>query len=392
MKKKHILITIIALVVIGAVTGITFIALGSGNAYSYGQPGNVAAVLNDSGTLLYVSYYFDNYIAEVNTSTMELVRTFPITWPTVFELSPDGNYVYAISEGAPSHLVKIRLSDGQTNQLELEGEAKDLAINPDGDTLWVVHRTWPVSGDVFTDPGIDAPPNTGRLSKIDLVNFSLVLTQTIESVPVSIWFSDYTDPPLVYVLHETYRTDYIEHVSQSDPNAAWAEITGTWNPVTIYNSDSLRRQEQELAGGAHNFDFLSAGLANWSDNNRYLAIPSPANGMPAFSIRIVDLDNPESPTDLIFEDHYQNAMGVKYVHKVPGLDIAWCAVNSGFSNPNQGYNKAMVVRVNTATNEHEVFYVNEAENFFGDFAVSPDGNTLYLTVPKAGHVIVWSPD
>ncbi len=394
MNAKRLRIVALVLIAAAVVASIALVLRGDSSSFSFGQPGNVASVLSEDGTCLYVSYYFDNYIVEVDTSTMQALRYLPITWPTVMRLSPDGEYLYAISVGTPSHLVQIRLSDGVTSLLEVEGEAKDFALDSTCETAWVVHRTWPQSGDVFTDPGADAPPNTGRLTKIDLISFSPVLTQTIESVPISVWFSDYGEVPRLYVLHETYRYEAVFHSlgSAGGHEVGWNETTACWDPVTTYDPDSLRLEMEEYRGGGHNFDFLAARLSNWSDDGRFLAIPSAANGQPAFSLSILDRANPATQNDLVFEDYRGNVMGGKYVHKVPEINTAWAAVSIGFTSPELGAQKAILVRVDTVSNDFDIFNVDEAASFWGDFAVSADGNTLYLTQPKTGEVLVWSPE
>jgi hypothetical protein len=393
MKKYNFILLIIVCIIIFVYYAFQTKAFGTGDGqiYSYGDSSLIDVELNSQGTLLYASSYSSNAILEIDTNTMEEIRRFSVEWPTFIKLSNDDAYIYTIKYDAPCKFIKIRISDGVSVDITLDGEAEDFTISPDFSRAWVLHRTWPLMGTNYTDPNDDAPPASGLLTEVNLSSFTVSQTQTIESMPCSVWYSE--DADRVFVYHELSDQE-IEHVQEGN-GRSYRELVGQQEIITIYDVSipgTIRVEPEELRGGGHNYVWLSAHLSNWDDDGNYMAIPSPVNGMPAVSMRVANTETLES-FNLTFPDANGNPMGCQYFIKVPGQNVIWAVINYGKDVPGLTATHKMVVRVETnPPYNHEVFVVNEAQEKFGDFTVSPDGNTLFLTLWRNGEVIEWSPD
>ena len=321
-------------------------------------------------------------------------RRVDIDYPSIIEFSPSENNIYALSYGEPSKLVRIHLPaftyDQNFDVIELDGGAHDLTVSPDGLRCWVVHSTWPLNGDSFADFHLDAPPDTGIMTEIDLTTYTVSASITIPSVPSSVYISPSVNK--LFALHQKYYREY-------DPNAtcrAQSIPIIESDRITIYNVENFGRpilELDELLGGRHDSEILNIfSLSNWDDTGLMMAIPNVIPGSPEFSMRVANTSD-YTTFDLAFEDANGDAMGAKYFQKVPGQNIMWVAIEYGFPVAEPGPHENLLVRVNTIEPyNHEVFICDEAIEPFGDFEVSNDGNTLYLTVPNTGELIVWSPD
>lgn len=366
---------------------------GSGQIYSYAESGVIDVELNAQGDRLYASYHGAHCIIEINTNTMEETRRFNVDWPTYMDISPDGSFLYAIKFYDPCEFVRIRLSDGQINRIQLEGEAKDFVLNANASKAWLVRRLWPLYPTPYSDPNYDAPPATGRLSEIDLTTFTVTQTQTIESMPESIWYSPVAERLFVY---HGLTNAIIETIPVSPgSNRVYERLLEEHERITIYDVSMpgfIRVEPEELDGGGHLISWHTARLSNWDDAGTFMAIPSPVHSLPPFSMRVanaVDL----STFDLTFDDANGNPIGALYFKKVPGQNVMWVANDTGNDIPGITATRKFAVRVETTPPyNHEIYIVDEATDQYGDFAVSPDGNTLYLTLWKTGEIIVWSPD
>ncbi len=373
-----------------ALLGVAMYAIvhATGQEYTYGRPGSLDAKINGSGSKLYVPYGNDGYIVEIDTNTMLELRRFLVPNPAYIYLDDDETYLYAISCQWPDRIYRIQLSDGDSTYLTLEGRLGDLALDSQGGRLWAVHFVWP-EPDEMTH-ALDAPshPDTGRLSEISLGDFQVSRSMVIEAVPTSVWYSPYSEK--VYVAHQLRRfihDDAYEH-------GGWDSFEVIGNPITIYGLDQERLYLiGEVFGGHHDsFLYIPYHLGAWDDEGRYLVAPSPITGRPDFSLRVIDTVDDSVEFDLQFPSYYEGQLvTAKYVQKVPGDDVLWVAIRLGVLYPDFPGEDGVVVRVNTLTLEHDVFVIENVGSRFGDFAVSPDGDTLYLTAPSAGRVIVWSP-
>jgi len=67
----------------------------------------------------------------------------------------------------------------------------------------------------------------------------------------------------------------------------------------------------------------------------------------------------------------------------------WATVSAG--QLSESDERELMVRINRSTLEYDFFPIDEATDDLGDFAISPDGTTFYLTVPRTGEIIVWQP-
>ncbi len=380
----------LGLVLMAGILGICALVWAASQSFSYGQPGAVQALLNDDGSRLYVSYYRDNKVVEIDTETMQQVRQFQIEWPAYMELSEDELYLYAISRAVTASIKRMRLSDGNIDQIILEGDVISLSYDPDGNRLWVVHRTWPMDGDVMNGP---APPPSyaGILTEIDTTDFAISQNLAIESYPISVWYSQYSDK--VYVMHGLVRTEPAGFETEGG-GFVTTGVALLCNPITIYGLDQDRLYcIGEVMGGFYNDDVMPAQLDKWDDDGRYMAVPSSSYGIPSFSMRVIDTYDDSVAFDLIFPTYFDSPLPVNFVKKVTGNTDFWVMVSGDIPYENLPEGSWVVVRVNTDTLEHEIYTIDQVNaRLFGNFAVSPDGNTLYLTVPHTGEIIVWSPD
>ncbi len=67
----------------------------------------------------------------------------------------------------------------------------------------------------------------------------------------------------------------------------------------------------------------------------------------------------------------------------------WAAVCIGQLSETD--DRKLMARIERSTLDYDFFPVDEATDDLGDFAISPDGTTFYLTVPNTGEIIVWQP-
>ena len=380
MKSKFCIWIAIAVGTAVVIVAMHSVIRALGASYRYGEPEVVDAVLNPEGSRLYVSYFADNAIVEINTSTMLETRRFTCIHPTFMEMSPGGSHLYALSRSSTSRLKRVNLVDGTSNQITLQGYANSFCSDSAGGKLWIVGGVWPGDGELVSHQDVRDHPDTGRLTEIDVPSFSIARIAAIDPVPVSVWYSAYTDK--LYVLHEDEQAAMI---SSSEEDWTLADR------ITVYDASSLQAIGDLLGGMEGLGTFPPAQLTSWDDQQRYLAIPDPGPGYPQKSIRVIDTVDDSIVSDLVFPRYDGGTIGIRFAHKVPGSDILWAAAYSGVHDENVIGQGETVIRVNTATQEHEFFCADGITDHFGDFAVSPDSNTLYFTVIYTGEIIVWSP-
>ena len=376
--------------IVAGLFGICAIVWAASQSFSFGQPGIVQALLSNNENRLYISYYKDNKISEIDTLTMQQIRQFQITRPSFMDLSEDGLYLYAISRGNQASIKRICLSDGNIDQLILEGDVISQSYDPNGNRLWVVHRTWPMDGDIMN--GLEPPPAfEGIITEIDTINFTISESLPIDSYPISVWYSRFSDK--LYVMHGLERTEPEGYETEGGGFVTTGAAL-LCNPITIYGLDQDRIYYiGEVMGGFYNDHAIPAQLENWDDNGRYLAVPSSAYGVPSISVRVIDTYDDSIAFDLIFPTYFDSPLPVNFVKKVTGSNDFWAMVCGDRPYENLPEGSWVVVRVDTDTLEYELYTISQINaKFFGDFDLSADGSTLYLTVPVTGEIIVWSPD
>jgi hypothetical protein len=265
--------------------------------------------------------------------------------------------------------------------ITLDGFVSHFCQDSPGETLWVVGGVWPAHGDLVDYQEVQNHPGTGRITEVDASTFSITRTAVIDPIPVSVWHSSYSD--CLYTLHE------IRVVEVYSPEDFMSR-----NPVTVHERDSLEEVSEFLGGFQDLGTFPPAQLTAWDDAGRYLAIPDPLPGDPKRhkSIHVVDTGDNSVAFTLSFPWYYgADAIGIRFAHKVPGHDVLWAVAYHGIHDESIADHAQTAMRVNTATQEYEFFAVEGVTDHFGDFAVSPDGETLYFPVIRTGEVIVWSP-
>lgn len=385
MKRMRIWL-IIALFCGAAIIGYHVIGA-SGILYSYGQRGIVDLLTNGAGSHLYVSYYLDNAVVEIDTTTMNELRRFTVVEPTMMQLQPDGTYLYVISLW-PGKVTRIRLADGQQQSISVDGEGCNLAFDPSGQRLWVVHRTWPVRGEVV-DPANKGPhPDTGFISQISTASLDIDWTAGTSKLPMTAWYAPVSNR--LYVYHELTDTEFDGSAATPDLRSSVIEM-GDMLSVYSLNEETPRYLHYIVAGLYDSFDDMPISIAPWSDDGRYFAVPSMEPPVPEFSVRVFDAMDDTVLADISIPGEGGLPVDIADLQKVPGADVLWVAIKG--SRPPLGLDPdgRYVARINTQTMTSEVYEVAEANSYLGNFAVSPDGSKLYLSQPDTGDIIVWSP-
>ncbi len=371
------------------ITGIYAIVKATREFYSYGQQGATDIEITNNGELLYVTYFEDNAVVEIDANTMLEVRRFSVPMPTTIYLDSDEEYIYASSDTWPGGVYRIQLIDGQSSSLTLEGEIYDLAIDKQNNRLWAVHLIWPQFDELFSETEAYLHPNTGRLTEIDLDNFQVTRELEIEPLPTAVWYSQYSNK--VYVVHHLRRFEPYDPSSYGSMES----MKYFGNPITIYGLDqeNLHKIGENFVGHHDKSLIIPYHIGNWDDSGRYLVVPSPISGRPEFSLEVIDTVDDSIENYISFPGYPPgDLMTTKYIQKVPNIDVLWSTILFGRPDPEIYEGNRFIARVNTVTLEYEIFTIDNVNYSFGDFAVSPDGNTLYLTVPNTGEIIVWSPD
>ncbi len=381
MKTKTFIIlgiVITAIVVGGILYEITMNPgiIASSNGYYYGLSNPVTAAINSNGDHLYVSFPSHNKVLEIDIPSMQELRRFDIDDAGYLHLDQSENLLYCISSGYPSYLNRINLSSGQTERIQITALATDFCFHPDGQTIWVISQTWPGEGEWYVPSEAYKHPESGMITEVDVQNFEIIQSATIKPLPVCIMYSSYTE--MLYIWHAYTSVE-------SEPGQNYI----TRNGNVIYETDPSR-----LNQGRHFITGPEIGLPGgprvelWSDDGRYLAVPSPAIGEPPHSLMVFDLESWDYASEISVLMGNDLPFGTRFLHVVPNQNIIWATGFGGFSeNPLD----RPVIRINRVTEEIEVFPVHGVPRW-GDFTVSPDGSTLYLTSPNTNEIIVWSPD
>ncbi len=332
--------------------------------YQFSESTCVQAILNHTGDKLYISYFEDNEILEIDVATMQEIRQFDVVAPGLMALSPSETYLYSTSTQWPfSQLVRINLLNSQTTAIDINGDIVGFTLDANGDWIWAIHETYPIPNEFCSrDEAVLDYKNSGFLTKIDASSFSQSNTVNTSVLPMDVLYSNYSGN--VLVSHEW--------------ELSYAESEGSF--IDVFDATSL----QEVGftfGGNHNFRSMPTKGCEWSTDGRYFAIPNSYFDNLTHSLRILDTADNKTEFELTFLYPIASTpIRLNFVQKAANADILWCASN-----------KRYVVRVNTITNEYEVYEIPEATSPFGFFDVSPDGRTLYLTQYLTGNIIVTSP-
>jgi len=351
--------------------------------YKYSNARCMQALLNSTGTKLYITCKDDDAIIEIDTSTMQEIRRFTITTPTEMIISENENYLYSNSSQWPtSYLVRIRLSDGNMSSIGINGNIAGIHLDSTNNIIWVLHYTYPIPNESYTDDEVLLNHKTsGFMTKIDAQTFTILQSGNVWPLPLSIWYSENQD--YVCVIHD-WGTRY-----SGTPNGI---------AVGVWDADTLQWVGQFKGGGnSKSKRSLPIELANWSDDGHYLVIPNRDNYLRNFSLRIIDLDDKSSINEFATEFELAlidtasgRLLSSEFVKKVPGQNILWVTSDMGNPPDSQEHDR-FVINVNTTTHAYNVYEIPEATHDFGYFDVSSDGRTLYLTQPETGEVIVTCP-
>jgi len=384
MKRIHMhTVIILALILLLGALGVMY---ASGFLISFGQRGIVDTCLNSDGSRLYVSYYLDGKVIEIDTSTSQQIRSFNIAEPTKMTIEPDNSYLYVVSLW-PGGINRIRLSDGDIDSLALQGEAYNLCLDQTESRLWVIHRTWPVRGDIADPANPGSHPNTGFLTEIDASAFSVTSSVNTWQLPMTIWHSPIVDN--VYIYHEGIYREYDENQDQINWNTVqtWGNevsIFSTRDPIPVY-TDFI------VAGMYDNFDDLPIEVCKWSDDGRFWAIPSMEDSKPEFSIRVLDTFDNSAAHDLLIPAEGGGALNIGSVDRAPGSSYLWATIKKTRTPLGMDPEGRYIARISTSNLSWEIFPIDEAISYFGSFSAALDDNTIYLTQPDTGQILVWSP-
>jgi len=311
----------------------------SGTAYQFGSEDISSVILNSSDSILYASLYQDGLIIEVDCATMTTIRSFQIAYPEAMTLSNDELFLYVESGWEPGYINKIRLSDGFTDSIPIEGEPEDLVVDFSNDRLWVMHRTWPLDGDEVMDINDDAPANSGIITEIDLNSFSIACQQPVMAIPTTIIYSPETEK--LFVLHALTDTtvDFFEVWDKDETGIGYDIVSSEWEKISVYdvsNPGAIGLISENLKGGSEAFAPFSPQLELWTDSGSHIAVPNAIPYKPEFSLRIFNSEN-FSHFDLFFPDANSQAIGCYYLHKVPSENILWSTSGSGEADFSRGW-------------------------------------------------------
>lgn len=160
-----------------------------------------------SGNNAYVANRGNGTMTMVNVSTRKVGKTITIGGSPRFAVAtPNGNYVYVSTDA--SELAKVRTSDGVVEKMIAVSSSRNLAMNPDGKTVYVAH----MSSSIAT---VDVATNA--IGEIPLTNSSNVYGVAIMS-----------DGSLGFATSEGSNAVHVFDVKQK------SEITGGgFYPVTV---------------------------------------------------------------------------------------------------------------------------------------------------------------
>ena len=353
----------------------------SGTVYRLEDPSVMDIVLDSTGNFLYAAYTNENAILEISTANMQEIRRFGLPHPHRIELSPDEQYLYSATDSdGDGGLARIRLSDGHIDSIAITGYIADFLIHPSGNTIWVTHRTWPEWGIGYVD--YYPPDDDGILSTIQCNGpMSISDFAIIDSIPNSIYYSESYGK--LYIKHGLEEWDYDEPPGWGDPPDYISHL------ITIYDADDLTLLG-ETKGGMDYFDYFRySELTAWDQSGHFMMVPASCDPVPMYSFRVIDTSDDTVDFDYSLAAYNGIPAFLEYVHHIGDTDILWANVTRGQLHEND--ERELMVRINRSTLEYDFFPIDEATDDLGDFAISPDGTTFYLTVTHTGEIIVWQP-
>ena len=341
--------------------------------YSFGDPVCIAAKLDSTQERLFVSYFDDDAVVEIEMSTMTELRRFTVASPGMIAIAPDDQYLYVTSSGWPqSSVVRVRVVDGEMDALSVSGDIGDVSIDESGDWLWIVHRTYPIPGQLADlQEALRDYPDSGYLTKIATSTFSIAATINTLPLPMSVWYSAYSNK--VFVLHE----NEMKREDESDPQGS---VIGTWW------ADTLNWAGCTVGGMHESIRFRPTMACEWSADGQFLALPNPTECSPNYSLRVIDCEDNSIAFDLQIVDGYGKILNIKHVRKVPGSNILWAITNS--ERTGLGYSYCLA-RVDTETRDYQIFDGPEAVSAIGYGDVSDDCDTIFMPLIYTGEIVVW---
>ena len=120
-----------------------------------------------------------------------------------------------------------------------------------------------------------------------------------------------------------------------------------------------------------------------------MMVPACINPQPRYSFRVIDAMDGSVAFDSSHIMYNGLPCHLEYAHPSPDWEYMWATVSAG--QLSESDERELMVRINRSTLEYDFFPIDEATDDLGDFAISPDGTTFYLTVPRTGEIIVWQP-
>ena len=155
------------------------------------------------------------------------------------------------------------------------------------------------------------------------------------------------------------------------------------------DSDTLEIIDEVYGGADFEDDVNWSEISRWDESGSLMFIPSCVCAEPPYSFKVIDTqDNSEVFTEAL--NLYANWIaGLQYAHPSPDWEYMWATVSAG--QLSESDERELMVRINRSTLEYDFYPIDEATDDLGDFAISPDGTTFYLTVPRTGEIIVWQP-
>jgi DNA-binding beta-propeller fold protein YncE len=344
--------------------------ISSSQQYTFGTGICSDCILNPNGDKLYVSYMDNNKIFEIDPVSMTSIREIQVQQPLMMEINSAGDVLYTITAEWPGRLACTQLSTGQTEYVQFDGGTIDLVLDEQNDRLWVLHGLFPTPTGINGIEEACKPENqsSGRLSVLQLSTMNVLQTTILPTTPDNILYSPYSQQ--LYVAYDIW------YIPTDFPEGCLLEIRDSQNYEVV---------SETAWGEIDTFGSIPIEPTFWSDDGRYLAYPSPFHYYSAFSMRVIDTATDTVAFDITMPATYGSALSPKFSHKVPGLNILWADVQRDVP-PGFPDEPRTVVRIDTSSQQYQFFQVEGSSKKWGDFAVSPDGETLYLTVPHEGGI------
>jgi len=370
MRRRVIISVIVAI----SICGIAYAIYAWSGIFTYGGMGISDMELSSTEGKLYVSYHLDNVVVEVDNSAMEESRRFNIVAPGRLVLDESDSFLYVTSLW-PGKINRVNLLNGQISSINLGGEAVSAFLDEVNDKLWVVHRTWPLEGDIFSPSHLGSHPNTGFFTEIDTANFSIIGTYETSKLPSCIWYSEYAHKLYVYHEYRAYN---------------WESVVFRGGLISSYNmGPGGPTYTGGPKGGLQDFiDELPMTMTDWTGEGRYFAVPARDVTKPGYTLRVFDTADDSVALDYSIPGEDDEPIMIFDLEREVGTDYIWVIIQP-VSTPQGGDpDTRYIARIDTTTQDYTLYPVLEASSWIGCLEIASLARKAYMSMPMTGEIIV----